>query len=76
MKNTIRILILALLFGSCTVLSEDAAVPENDLPQPTVVIDNKIFDAGKVLKGETVKHVFTVKNTGNANLLIEDVKPG
>ena len=35
---------------------------------------NKVFDAGEVLKGETVNAVFTVKNEGDFPLVIAEVK--
>lgn len=36
----------------------------------------KLFDAGKVIKGEVVKAKFVVKNTGEYPLVIGDVKVG
>jgi hypothetical protein len=40
--------------------------------------DKEEFDAGKVLAGSApfVKHAFAVKNTGDTNLVIRDVRPG
>jgi hypothetical protein len=42
-------------------------------PKLVVVEDKK--DVGQVAKGEPIKHVFVLKNTGTADLHITDVKP-
>ncbi len=42
---------------------------------PRLVIPEDKKDVGQVAKGEPIKHVFIVKNTGNADLHITDVKP-
>jgi hypothetical protein len=36
---------------------------------------NEVFDAGTVVKGEVVKASFVVKNTGDAPLVISEVRP-
>ncbi len=45
---------------------------------PKIDFDTKIFNCGVVYEGktETLSAVFTVKNTGNALLKIESVRPG
>jgi hypothetical protein len=40
----------------------------------TSMVVNPVFDAGKVVKGETIRATFTVKNTGKYPLVIADVK--
>lgn len=44
-------------------------------PQPTIMIAEKIKDVGQVAKGEKVRAVFEVKNTGQAPLEISQVRP-
>ena len=45
--------------------------------KPNMIIDQALFDAGKVLRtGNPIEHVFRVKNAGDANLNILEVKPG
>ena len=42
---------------------------------PKLVIPEDKKDVGQVAKGEPIKHVFILKNTGTADLHITDVKP-
>ncbi len=45
--------------------------------KPSMVIDQEIYDAGVVVRtGAPLEHVFVIKNTGNGELRIFDVKPG
>lgn len=44
------------------------------IPAPKIVFDNPIFEFGKIEEGEVVLHSFTFRNTGTADLLIENVK--
>lgn len=41
---------------------------------PTMVFDDTVFDYGKIMQGDVVKHSFSFRNTGNAELVITDVK--
>ena len=43
---------------------------------PKIEIAVKNWDAGTVAPGATIRHSFTVKNTGDAPLTIQNVKPG
>ncbi len=43
--------------------------------QPRAVVDEPIFDAGKVEKGGEINHDFVIRNTGDAPLRIEEVRP-
>lgn len=45
---------------------------------PEISVGNAEFDAGTVVEGERkhVEHVFELKNTGDADLKITDVKAG
>jgi hypothetical protein len=44
--------------------------------KPAMEIDVIEHDAGEVFEGTLVKHDFTVKNMGKADLLIKKVNPG
>jgi len=44
--------------------------------QPAIVIEQMRHDMGEVFEQDKYKHLFTVKNTGDADLVIESVKPG
>lgn len=43
--------------------------------QPSAVVDEPVFDAGKVSKGKMVVHDFTIRNAGQAPLQITEVRP-
>lgn len=43
---------------------------------PALVIPSARHDAGQVWQGETVSHTFAVRNEGEAELRILQVKPG
>jgi len=44
--------------------------------QPTIVIPKIRHDFGSVFEMEKYEYDFVVRNTGKADLLIEEVKPG
>jgi len=48
---------------------------EEKVGTPKIGIDPMVKDAGTVAKGEKIESVFTVKNTGNADLVISDARP-
>jgi hypothetical protein len=52
-----------------------AAQAKTDAAGPRLVITEDKKDVGQVAKGEAIKHVFVLKNTGTADLHITDVKP-
>jgi hypothetical protein len=43
---------------------------------PVLVLNEKIYDFGKVKQGEVIEHTFGVFNKGDQPLLIGRVKPG
>ncbi len=45
-------------------------------PAPEIVIPKLRHDFGKVFEREAYAHDFVVRNRGNADLLIDNVKPG
>ena len=44
--------------------------------QPHMTIDAADYDAGELHEGARIVHAFTIKNTGTAELVIEEVKAG
>jgi hypothetical protein len=69
MKAIAVAFILPVLF-SCSGKKDKVQVGEM-----TTMEVNEVFDAGTVVKGETIRAVFTVKNTGDAPLVISEVRP-
>ena len=53
--------------------SGGTATPVPTGKQPKVVFDRTEFDFGEIEAGEEVEHVYTFKNTGEANLVVEKV---
>ena len=61
--------IFVLLFIALMAFAQDG--------KPAMVIDQPVYDAGVVVRtGAPIEHTFRVKNTGNAELKILEVKPG
>ena len=56
-----------------------ASLPKKQPPgstKPVIEITNTTYDFGKIYKQDKYLHAFTVYNRGNADLVIEEVKPG
>ncbi len=47
-----------------------------DKTGPAVEVPEKIFDVGTVYPKDVYDHTFVIRNTGKADLVIVDVKPG
>jgi hypothetical protein len=71
MRKYALILGVILLFIACIALAQ-----ESDEKQPTAHIKNLGYDFGSIFEQESYVHKYVVKNTGNADLIIESVKPG
>jgi hypothetical protein len=56
--------------------SAKPAAPAPGEKRPVIEIPATSFDFGDLYHQDQYTHAFTVKNTGKADLLIEDVKPG
>jgi hypothetical protein len=69
MKNIIALLAISLLFA-CS--SEGDSV---EIGEKTSLEVNDVYDAGTVIKGEVIRAVFTVKNTGDHPLVFGEVRP-
>jgi hypothetical protein len=50
--------------------------PAQPAPAPKIEIAGTEIDIGQVVRGETAEGSFVVRNTGDAELKIQRVKPG
>lgn len=57
--------------AAAQAMEEDAAEPF-----PGILIDEPVFDFGSLYEGDPVVHTFVIRNKGDADLVIEKVKPG
>jgi len=67
----ILLLLAAGLFG--------VAASQGDKPPvraPHAVVDQAVIRIGSILEGQDVRQTFRIRNTGNADLRILNVKPG
>ena len=69
---------LYLGLGICFMVSWSLVVKEQSFAkgQPRIAIDSLDYDAGEVWEGDEIVHTFSVRNEGDAELIIENVKPG
>jgi hypothetical protein len=67
--------IVVLLIGAVLLVSIAAAFAQEPL-QPKIYIQKMRHDFGKTYEQETFEHTFIVKNRGQADLVIDNVKPG
>jgi len=58
-----------------TATSAPAATPGARVAGPTIRFDSLVFDFGRVMTGETVKHDFYFTNTGSQALVLTAVQP-
>ena len=73
MKKIIFSMLLLAVIGFA-VIKIDAEVKLSE-KEAILEFNEMQFDFGKVQQGETLEHIFTFKNTGTANLIIESVHP-
>lgn len=52
-----------------------AAETKPEGPLPVIEFDNTTFDFGKIQEGAKVTHIYQVKNTGQAPLIIQNAQP-
>ncbi len=71
----LQIVVLLLLIPVLFYLNANDQ-PASKKKIPKLLIKNSTYDAGKILRGEELKHTFTVKNKGTADLRIKKVDPG
>jgi hypothetical protein len=68
-----RIYFMGLMLGVlCALLGFAPIAPAAAAPK--AVVDQKFFKFDEVLEGEVIKHAFTIRNTGDAELVIESVR--
>jgi len=80
LRGSIALLALALMLPASGVAQppaqNGAKAPAPGGPRPVIQLPAMSFNFGDIYHQESYVHAFTVKNTGNADLTIEDVKPG
>ena len=84
MKNIIYLFVFTLVFTSCgddpfskvkTENVEQAAVRDNTPSKfPVMTFDKKLHDFGTIMDGEAQETVFSYTNTGEAPLVITEIK--
>lgn len=65
---------IAMVLSSMPAWAAAAPSPMPTGPQPRIQAVNPVYDFGHVLEGTQVKHEFTIKNTGRADLIIGQVQ--
>ena len=60
--------------NSSNVTQNNSTTQNNTGPQPKILVSEEEWDFGKVTRGEKPTHIFTVKNGGEGDLIIEDLK--
>jgi hypothetical protein len=63
------------LAGAPGLLAQAPAASADTASVPKLVVPEERKDVGTVPKGEPIKHVFVLRNTGKADLHVTDVKP-
>jgi hypothetical protein len=56
---------------------EEIQIPEKKITntqQANIEIENTVYDFGKLIYGQKIQHTFSIKNTGNSDLKINDIK--
>jgi hypothetical protein len=69
MKNRVAAVVVAIIIASAGVLSAQ------DVKEPRIEAPEVRYDAGKVVQGTQVSHLFEVRNAGDAPLIIDRVVP-
>lgn len=81
-KKTIGILAIASLIFTTSCKEKDALKLDVNNAQvenangkvPVMTFEEQEFDFGTIKEGDKVEHIFTFKNTGDADLIIADAK--
>jgi hypothetical protein len=75
MKRAVLPIVLMILAPALTRAQQPAAEAKPAGPKPVIDVAEKVKDFGQVAKGDKIKAVFTVKNTGTVPLEINQVRP-
>jgi hypothetical protein len=67
--------VVLLLFGALTTPAQNQSLGKTH-PLPRVSVDSFTHDFGEVDSGTPLKFEFKIRNTGDADLLIQSVTPG
>ena len=70
----VSLLLISVAVATDTKTDTEAAGDEG--LQPAIVMPELRHDMGEVFEREKYTHVFKVQNTGDADLVIKNVKPG
>lgn len=73
MKKTI--LILCALVLSCVYFGIRAEEAPSNVTAPNLSVSPEIWNFGTIIEGDTADRIFLIKNTGNAELTINNVRP-
>lgn len=81
MKHVIFIVLLALWASVVPAGAQQVTVttvPEGESPAalPRLILDQPVYEAGEIEGGTTIAHDFTIKNEGQAPLVISEVRAG
>jgi hypothetical protein len=68
--------VLAALFWALVLWPALPVQAETPGARPRLSIDEPVFDGGEFRPGEPLTHEFTLRNKGDAPLLIEDIRTG
>ena len=72
----IAVLVSALVLMATAFGQDKAEKADKDAKAaPKLVVEKPEYDFGKVKEGEEASHTFTIKNDGNADLIIKNVSP-
>ena len=61
------------VLGAVALLAASARAEEKPRPGPRIRVDPESFDFGRALPGKTLRKEFTIRNFGDADLVIEGV---
>lgn len=68
--------LLLISVAAATDTKTDTKKAGDEGPQPAIVMPELRHDMGEVFERDKYAHVFKVQNTGKADLVIKNVKPG
>ena len=76
MKRTTLLILAATLLILPSGSARAQKAKANAVPQSAIEVSQPDFEFGRVAQGTSVSHTFWMKNTGDSNVFINDIKPG